>query len=124
MSLEAMSRLPVEVAHQMKIIQPTRTPSIMRMENILRPQDNTAYSSNGNNIIRFAFPRENVDFRKAYLKATITLTTTGGTYKRLPQGAWSVINRIRAVLGGVEDETQYYNRITSTNWTASSSMMV
>jgi hypothetical protein len=90
-------------------------PPLTRGEKILRPQDNI-YATDGNNIIRFNFPRENMDMRTGYLEMTVTLRSGPFTFRRLAQGAWSCINRIRTVIGSYEDEIQYYNRLESLHW--------
>lgn len=91
-------------------VQPHRCPDQHRELLILRPQSNT-YSTNGDNCIRFVLPKQNIDPRRNFLKFNVTITTTGGTYKRLPQGAFSVIDRIRWFNGEVEEQYEYYNRI-------------
>jgi hypothetical protein len=108
--------LPVQTPPSLRFAQITRTPNVVRRGKILRPRDNVN-SSNGNNIIHFDFPAETMDMREGFLIATITLTTTGGTYKRLAQGSWPWIDYIRVVCGnGYEDRLQFYGRFYSLLW--------
>ncbi len=110
-----VSELQIVSDPTLQLIEPRKTPSICRNEKIMRPQNNT-YATDGDNIVRFIVPMENIDFTRGQLLATITITKTGGTYARLAQGAFSAISRVRMTLGTVEDECQYFNRTMSMIW--------
>lgn len=89
----------------------SRTPNIVRESRLLRPQQNT-YATNGDSCIRFVMPQQNSDWRASALRMDVTITTTGGTFKRLAQGGMmSGINRVRWYSGSVEETYEYYNRI-------------
>lgn len=93
-------------------------PPMRRDDKILRPQDNI-YSTNSNNVVRFNFPKENCDFRTGFLAMNVKLDGIGGTYIRLPNGAWNIFDRARVVLGAYEEEIQYLNRLESLLYTTS-----
>lgn len=107
--------LAVETDERFKLTAPTRQLPILRFPKILRPQDNT-YATNGNNIVRFNFPAENMSFKHGFLILTATITKTGGTYARLSQGAHTMFYRSRLVIGAYEEECQYLNRLQTFLW--------
>ncbi len=111
-----LSSMPTVTPESMIINHPVKNPSILRSNKRLQAQE-TRYATNGNNIITYDFPNSKpIDFRKGYLMFDLVITTTGGTYKRLAQGAWCFINKIRIIFGSMEDEIQYYNRLYSFLW--------
>lgn len=114
-----LSNLPIYIPDSMQSPVPKKYPQLIRSIKRLQAQE-TNYSSYGNNIIAFDFPNTKpLDFHEGYLMMDIKLTKTGGTYIRLAQGAWSVINKFRMVFGSMEDEIQYYNRLYSYIWNSS-----
>lgn len=61
-------------------------------------------------IIRFDLPNVYLgDFRRSQLEFTVDIAVTGGTYKRLAQGAWSVFNRLRIIKGVELEDIRDYN---------------
>lgn len=107
-----MQQLRVDVPESYRFPPPTRTPNMRREEEILRPTANV-YASDGDNVIRFILPKKNIDFRQGYLTFAVTLSATGSTYKRIAQGAFSLIRKIRWFVGSVDQSIDYYNRIQS-----------
>jgi len=72
------------------------------------------YTTGTNPIIRFELPNFSIlDFRKGFLTFTLTLNTTGGTYKRLNQGIWSIIQRFVIKTGQEIEDIRNYNLIQS-----------
>lgn len=110
-TLQMIDRLPVDTTDS-GIIHAKRTLDIERVDKILYPRDNQ-YVSTGNNVIRIDLPSENADYRQAALKFNAVLTTTGGTYKRIAQGAFSIFSKIRLVIGDVDECVENYNLLTS-----------
>lgn len=104
-----ISGLPVKKEYAILHLEQSRQPAIVREPLILRPQSQT-YSTNGDNCVRFVMPQQNADYRQSLLTADVTITTTGGTYKRLCQNAASMINRVRYFCGAYEETQEYYNR--------------
>lgn len=108
----ALSTLKTVVSDEIKLPSVSKEYSVERRLKILRPADGGGtYSSRTNNVIRFPMPRENIDMRRSFLRLTITLSQTGGTYIRLPQYAGTCISRIRTVFNGFETDQQYVNRL-------------
>lgn len=109
--------LPCTVPDSLVTKAPMKTPSLYRSEKRLAAQDTRYAIPNGNNIIAFDVPNvKPIDFRDGYLMFDLIVKATGGTYRRLAQGAWSFINKVRITFGGMEDEIQYYNRLYSNLW--------
>lgn len=112
---KSIGALPVAAPPSIRHLTQSRTPSVFRESRQLRPQAST-YSTNSDNCIRFVLPRQNSDWRTSFLSADVTITTTGGTYKRLCQlGGASAINRMRVLTngGGFEETIEYYNRVVN-----------
>lgn len=105
-----MNNLPVEVPNKYKFQRAVRTPNINRDEEILRPLSSN-YSTNGDNVLRFILPKKNIDLRDGYLRLSVILRKTGGTYIRLHQMAASIINKIKWSFGTVEKSNEYWNRM-------------
>lgn len=110
-SEKSIAALPIAVPSSIKHLTQSRAPNVIRESRILRPQTNS-YATNGDNCIRFVLPRQNSDWRTSFLSFDVTITVTGGTYKRLCQlGGASMINRMRVFSNGFEETIEYYNRI-------------
>jgi len=107
-----MDKLRINTPEAYRFPPPSRTPNMRREEEILRPQANQ-YSTDGDNVIRFILPKKNVDFRNGYLNLSVRVDATGGTYKRLAQGAHCIIRKVRWFVGNVDESIDYYNRIQS-----------
>lgn len=77
-----------------------------------------SYGSSNNNLVRIILPNNNLyDTRNGYLTFDVTLNTTGGTYKRVHTGIFSLFNRFRMVAGSTEiEDIKDYNRIYSALW--------
>lgn len=77
-----------------------------------------SYASNNNKLIRILFPNNCLyDTRNGYLTFTLAVSTTGGTYKRVHTGIFSIFNRLRVVSGSTEvEDLRDYNRIYSALW--------
>lgn len=88
-----------------------RVPIIIRAE---QPQ----YASNNNKLIRIIFPNKYlIDTRKGYVTFDLSIAVTGGTYKRLNRGVFSVLNRLKVLAGASEiEDLRDYNRIYSALW--------
>jgi PII-like signaling protein len=80
------------------------------LPNKRRSVDHT-YSTNGNSIIQFRFPKTHFhDFRKGFVSFDLAIGTGGGTYKRLSQGIWSIVDRMKIFVGEEEfEDIQKYN---------------
>ncbi len=64
-----------------------------------------SYTSNKNKLIRIQLPNDAFyDTRKGYLKFDLDIAVTGGTYKRLANGSFTVFNRLRVLAGSTEIE--------------------
>lgn len=90
---------------------------VQRTQRILNSSDNT-HVTGKINVIRFKLPNTvPIDFRRSHLSVDVTITTTGGTYKRMSQGSWSAINRLRIHSNNetIEERTNY-NRQYSLAW--------
>lgn len=109
----SINSLPIAHASTTLHLTQSRTPNVIRQSMILRPQSNT-YATDGDNCVRWLLPKRNCDFRDSFCSTDVTLTTTGGTYKRLPQlGGASMIDRIRVFTNNFEQTDEYYNRIAN-----------
>lgn len=110
-------QLPLYVPETMVYNKPYRMPKLTRMECRQPPENGVFGSSPNTTLIRFPFPNSKpIDFRGGFITFNITITTTGGTYKRLAQGAWSIIDKVRIVFGDMEDDINDYNRCFSFRW--------
>lgn len=76
------------------------------------------YSSNNNRLVKIIFPNKSLyDTRNGYLTFDVAIATTGGTYKRIHSGIFSVFNRLRMMAGAAEvEDLRDYNRIYSALW--------
>lgn len=87
------------------------TPCI-RDEVKIQPQQQS-YQRSKNQYITIRIPNTDLwDLRRSYLTFDLTVTSVGGSYVRLAQGAWSLINRARLLFqrNEVEDVFQYGRR--------------
>jgi len=72
------------------------------------------YATTTNRIIKFELPNQNfIDFRRGGLDVNVTITTTGGTYKRLAQFATSLFSRFTIRTGVEIEDIKEYNLLTS-----------
>lgn len=80
--------------------------------------ENQTYASNNNKLVRFMLPNNAIyDTRAGYLTFTLTLTTTGGTYKRIHSGIFSIFQRLRILAASTEiEDLRDYNRIYAALW--------
>lgn len=79
--------------------------------------DAISYASNGNNEIIIRCSNDGYyDFGRGYVTFDVALSATGSTYVRLAQGAWSIIYRLKTLLGFELENIQDYNRIYSLLW--------
>lgn len=101
----------VKFPQSKKILRARRTPIKIRAEN-------QTYSSNNNKQIRILFPNNALyDLRCGYLTCDITVTTTGGTYRRLAQGSFSAFERLHILFGSAEiEDLRDYNRLQNIIW--------
>lgn len=76
------------------------------------------YSSNGNKLVRIILPDGALfDTRSGYLSFDLAITTTGGAYKRVHSGIFSILNRMRILVNSKEVENILdYNDIYSKLW--------
>lgn len=76
------------------------------------------YSSSSNKLMRIILPNNAIyDTRSSYLTFDLTITTTGGTYKRLATAVFSAINRLRVLAGATEiEDLRDWNRIYNILW--------
>lgn len=78
------------------------------------PSVTSSYSTNSDKIVRFNFNNSGlVDFRRGFLSFDLTLTTNGGTYRRLSQGVWSIFNRLVLKTGATLEDIREYNLLHS-----------
>lgn len=77
-----------------------------------------SYSSNSNRLVRIVLPNNAIyDTRAGYLTFTCTVTTTGGTYRRVHSGIFSLFNRLRIIAASTEvEDIRDFNRIYSALW--------
>lgn len=62
------------------------------------PAQQTSYVSNSNQIMKFQLSNSNFfDFRRGYLRFTLSVSVVGGTYVRIHNGIWSVFERQRII---------------------------
>lgn len=114
------SVVPQVIPEQFKYPIPRRGEDITRTWKMLQPE-NDLYSTNSNKICRFTMPNDGIyDFRRSYFLTSVTLYPTvgfNGTYFRLPQGAFSIFERVRW-LNGTQcvEEFDTYNRIMAFIW--------
>lgn len=74
------------------------------------PSISGSYSTTTDKIVRFNFNNSGlIDFRRGYLSFDISVTTTGGTYKRISQGIWSIFNRLVLKTGRTLEDIREYN---------------
>lgn len=106
---------------------PKRGLNVRRQPRILNPTNTQTFSTNNNDVIRFRLPNDSpLDFRRAYLLADFTLTTTPPPlpaipYQRLAFGSWCWVDRLRYHSSNdTIEEIQNYNRIYSSLWTLAS----
>lgn len=83
----------------------------------LRSEQQT-YATNNNKLIRFILPNNAIyDTRNGYITFTVNLSVTGGTYSRIHQGIFSIMNRLRILAASTEvEDLRDYNRIYSMLW--------
>ncbi len=80
---------------------------------------NTSYVSNGNNEVILQFPNDGIyHFQRGYLTFDVAISVTGGTYRRLAQGVWSIWYRMKTLLGFELENMQEYGKIFSLLWDA------
>ena len=120
---DAIGNLPQKVPESLVTDSPFLSTQLNSSEKILRSTTNQ-YTSGGNNIVRFEFPSENMDLRRGYLLVDVSLAKTGGTFVRLQQGSWSLFGRIVIVIGSVQYDYQYWNRMYSMKWNSASNAPV
>lgn len=106
-----------EVPRSLKFTSTKQGLSARRIPVKIRSEQQS-YASNNNKLIRIILPNNALyDTRKGYLTFDLTLTTTGGTYKRLHTGVFSAFNRMRVMAGSTEiEDLRDYNRIYSALW--------
>ncbi len=104
----------VKFPQSKKILQAKRTAVKIRAEN-------QTYASNNNRQMRILFPNNALyDLRSGYVTCDMTITTTGGTYRRLHYGSFSALERLHILFGSAEIEDQRdYNRLQSIVWMSS-----
>lgn len=83
--------------------------------------ENQTYSSNNNRQIRIMFPNNTLyDTRYGFLTFDLSITTTGGTYKRMANGIFSAFDRLHIIYNSTEvDDLRDYNRIQNVIWYSS-----
>lgn len=113
---QVIQSLPTAYPEEVRFEGVSKAPAIQREPVILRPQNNQ-YSTDSDSVIRFLLPCENMDLRRSHFNFRVRIQTTGPTtYKRIAQGAFSLINRVRVVIGRSEQDYQYYNRSMAHLW--------
>lgn len=96
--------------------KPQAPPEIMKVEKILRAQDNF-YSAKSNRVIRIYLPREDICTEKAFLKLKFALKALlpglPGDYKRLANYSTSLFEEIRIRIGGFEHTVRDFNLLSA-----------
>lgn len=102
--------------------EPKRGLNVYRSPRKFNPTNTQTFTTGNNDVIRIRMPNDcPTDFRRAFLLADISITVTGGTYKRMSYGSWSFIDKLRYHSSGdTIEEIQYYNRVYSALWTLGS----
>ncbi len=86
---------------------------------VKRRAEQTTYSTQSNNEVIIQFPNDSIyDARRGYITFDLAIVTTGGTYKRIAEGIWSIWYRIRTLLGFELENFYEYNRLYSIFWDA------
>jgi hypothetical protein len=86
---------------------------------VKRRAEQTNYTSLGNNEIIIQFPNDSIyDARRGYITFDLAISVTGGTYKRIAEGIWSIFYRMRTILGFELENVFEYNRMYSIFWDA------
>lgn len=98
--------------------QPSRRGLSARRVPVKIRSENQTYASNNNKLVRFMLPNNAIyDTRAGYLTFTLALTTTGGTYKRIHSGIFSIFQRLRILAASTEiEDLRDYNRIYCALW--------
>lgn len=80
--------------------------------------ENAQYASNNNKLVRFMLPNNAIyDTRSGYLTFTVTLATTGGTFRRIHSGIFSIFQRLRILAASTEiEDLRDWNRIYAALW--------
>lgn len=80
--------------------------------------ENSSYASNNNKLVRFMLPNNAIyDTRAGYLTFTVTVTTAGGTYRRIHSGIFSIFQRLRILAASTEiEDLRDFNRIYAALW--------
>lgn len=98
--------------------KPQRGVPILRSFVKIRAQQ-SSYISNGNNEIIIRMPNDSFyDARRGFISFDVQITTTGGTYRRLAEGVWSMFYRNKTLLGFEMENIVEYNRLFSLLWEA------
>lgn len=98
--------------------------NISREKKIIYPQITTAYTTDGNRIIRWELPNDgNYDFSRSYIQFTVQITHAAGTpvpvgpFAGLPDGVWNIFQRMRHFSDTqLVEEKNDYGRIYSFLW--------
>jgi hypothetical protein len=99
-----------------------KTPECRRGYTVLRQPvkiraEQTTYTTNANNEIIIAFPNDAFyDTRRGYLTFDVNISTTGGGRKRLAEGVWCMLYRLRMLIPMEVENIQEYNRFYTLMW--------
>lgn len=98
--------------------QPSRRGLSARRVPVKIRSENAQYASNNNKLVRFMLPNNAIyDTRSGYLTFDLTLSTTGGTYKRIHSGIFSIFQRLRILAASTEiEDLRDFNRIYAALW--------
>jgi hypothetical protein len=113
----AFADMPVVIPESLKFQDQKRGLAARRVPVKLRAET-SQNASNNNKQIRIIFPSNTIfDTRNGYLTFDLALTQTGGTYKRIHSGIFSIFQRFRVVSGATEiEDLRDYNRLYAALW--------
>lgn len=113
----AFASMEVVVPESLKF-QPQKRGMAARRIPVKIRAENSQYASNNNKLVRIILPNNGIyDTRKGYLTFDATVTTTGGTYKRIHSGIFSIFQRLRILVGSTEiEDLRDFNRLYALLW--------
>lgn len=98
--------------------KPTKRALAARRVPVKFRSEQSSYATDKNRLIRFLLPNNALyDTRKGYLTFDLTITGSNGTYCRLHQGVFSILERLRVLMASAEvEDLRDYNRLYSFLW--------
>jgi hypothetical protein len=113
---DKLGMVPSVIPNSIKFARPKQGPPGTRKEFRFNP-DTTSYASNTNNIVRFRFNNDGlIDFSRGFFAFDLSLTGGTGTYARVSQGIWSIVNRVRLTTGNELEDMREYGRLHNLLW--------